>query len=161
VVAEVEVSEPGAVSLKTAWKKVTGRNHAGASTYLIRTTLENAASANIVHSDSLLVNPAEVSKVVDAQGKPLVVYHGTTKDFDAFSNGTGWFAVISLGWLAKSARCPSSLKAEFQGHTETPHRNWHLLPSHGSASFGHTATTCFWYKKVCNIKKCTYTPEHT
>jgi len=31
------------------------------------------------------------SKVVDAQGKPLVVYHGTTKSFDAFSNGTGWF----------------------------------------------------------------------
>jgi hypothetical protein len=91
VVAEVEVSEPGAVSLKTAWKRVTGRNHASASTYLIRATPENAASANIVHSDSLLVNPAEVSKVVDADGNPLVVYHGTTKDFDAFSSGTGWF----------------------------------------------------------------------
>lgn len=26
------------------------------------------------------------SKVVDAEGRPLVVYHGTTKDFDAFDN---------------------------------------------------------------------------
>lgn len=31
------------------------------------------------------------SKVVDEAGNPLVVYHGTTKSFDAFSNGTGWF----------------------------------------------------------------------
>ena len=27
------------------------------------------------------------SKVVDAEGKPLVVYHGTTKDFDTFESG--------------------------------------------------------------------------
>ncbi|MFC4473230.1 hypothetical protein [Comamonas denitrificans] len=33
------------------------------------------------------VNPADVSKVVDpATGEPLVVYHGTAADFDAFDN---------------------------------------------------------------------------
>ena len=32
------------------------------------------------------------SKVVDAQGKPLVVYHGTERDFDAFKVGS------ALGW---------------------------------------------------------------
>lgn len=31
------------------------------------------------------------SKVVNESGLPLVVYHGTTKSFDAFSVGTGWF----------------------------------------------------------------------
>lgn len=33
------------------------------------------------------------SKVADAEGKPLVVYHGTTASFDAFNDGTGWFTV--------------------------------------------------------------------
>ncbi|MCX7008791.1 MAG: strawberry notch family protein, partial [Kiritimatiellaeota bacterium] len=33
------------------------------------------------------VNPAEVSKVVDAEGKPLVMYHGTGADFDVFDLG--------------------------------------------------------------------------
>jgi len=61
VVAEVEVSEAGAVSLKTAWKKITGRNHVGATAYPIRTTSDNAASASILHSDSLIVNPDTVS----------------------------------------------------------------------------------------------------
>lgn len=31
------------------------------------------------------------SKVVGEDGKPLVVYHGTTADFDAFKPETGWF----------------------------------------------------------------------
>jgi hypothetical protein len=31
------------------------------------------------------------SRVVDADGKPLVVYHGTTKSFDVFGSGTGYF----------------------------------------------------------------------
>lgn len=31
------------------------------------------------------------SKVVDTDGKPLVVYHGTQADFDAFREDTGWF----------------------------------------------------------------------
>lgn len=31
------------------------------------------------------VNPETVSKVVDANGEPLVVYHGTNADFDTFS----------------------------------------------------------------------------
>lgn len=33
------------------------------------------------------------SKVVDAEGNPLVVYHGTTADFLAFKEGTGFFSV--------------------------------------------------------------------
>lgn len=32
------------------------------------------------------------SKVVDSDGAPLVVYHGTTADFDAFQEGTGFFS---------------------------------------------------------------------
>lgn len=31
------------------------------------------------------------SKGVDAEGKPLVVYHGTNADFDTFAPDTGWF----------------------------------------------------------------------
>jgi len=32
-----------------------------------------------------------ISKMADADGAPLVMYHGTTKSFDTFSAGTGWF----------------------------------------------------------------------
>ena len=87
VVAEVEVSEDGAVSFKTAWKKITGRNHAGATAYPVRTTSDNAASDAILHSDSLIVKPDSVSKVVDVDGKPLVVYHGTDRQINVFDNG--------------------------------------------------------------------------
>jgi hypothetical protein len=34
------------------------------------------------------------SRVVDAQGEPLVVYHGTTQSFDTFGNGTGYFTAM-------------------------------------------------------------------
>ena len=85
VVAEVETAEDGAVSIKSAWKKVPGRNHAGASPYPIRTSDNTAGVDSIFHSDSLLVNPDTVSKVTDPQtGEPMVVYHGTNADFAEF-----------------------------------------------------------------------------
>ena len=31
------------------------------------------------------VNPASVSKIVDSNGEPRVVYHGSAKDFDDFA----------------------------------------------------------------------------
>jgi hypothetical protein len=48
-----------------------------------------------VHSDSLIVNPASVSKVVEDNGEPMVMYTGTSadKDFSKFKmprNGV-WF----------------------------------------------------------------------
>lgn len=87
VVAEVETAEDGAVSIKSAWKKVPGRNHAGATPYPIRTSDNTAGVDSILHSDSLLVNPDSVSKVTDPDtGEPMVVYHGTDADFTSFSH---------------------------------------------------------------------------
>jgi len=62
VVAEVEVSESGAVSIKSVWKKLPGRNHTGASSYPIRTPESAAGDIKSIHSDSLVVNPENVSK---------------------------------------------------------------------------------------------------
>jgi hypothetical protein len=39
--------------------------------------------ANILH-DYLVFNPDSVSKVVDENGEPMVVYHGTRKEFNVF-----------------------------------------------------------------------------
>ena len=38
------------------------------------------------------VNPDSVSKVVDENGEPLVVYHGTTENFTEFAGGQSWKA---------------------------------------------------------------------
>ena len=84
IVAEVEVSEQGAVSIKSAWKKRPGRNHEGATSYPVHTSENTAGLPTNLHSDSLIVNPESVSKVVDANGEPLVVWHGTNADFDKF-----------------------------------------------------------------------------
>ncbi|PJK07991.1 hypothetical protein CO610_07450 [Lysobacteraceae bacterium NML95-0200] len=59
------------------------------------------------------VNPAEVSKVVDPEtGEPLVVYHGTTQNFDAFDNkktGANDRALWGRGhYFASSANTASS-----------------------------------------------------
>jgi hypothetical protein len=37
-------------------------------------------------------NDAEVSKIVDANGEPLVVYHGTNADFYSFNEGVNYFS---------------------------------------------------------------------
>uniref|UniRef100_UPI00345AB099 LPD23 domain-containing protein n=1 Tax=uncultured Lamprocystis sp. TaxID=543132 RepID=UPI00345AB099 len=95
VVAEVEIAEAGGVSIKSAWKKVPGRNHEGATPFPIRTSANTAGVTLSISSDSLLVNPDAVSKLVDANGEPLVVYHGTSADFNRFAKrktGTGTLA---------------------------------------------------------------------
>jgi soluble lytic murein transglycosylase-like protein len=89
VVAEVETAEDGAVTIKSVWKKIPGRIHAGATTYPNRKTSETAAGVDdIVHSDTLIVNHDTVSKVIDEEtGEPKIYYHGTSFDFDTFRDG--------------------------------------------------------------------------
>ena len=41
--------------------------------------------------DVFTVNPSNVSKVVDENGEPRVVYHGTNTDFDSFLEGANFF----------------------------------------------------------------------
>lgn len=81
VMAEVETAEDGAVSIKSIWKKVPGRNHVGAKPHAIRTSKTAAGDNSIIDSDSLLVNPATASKVVDPHtGEPLELYHSVPRD---------------------------------------------------------------------------------
>ena len=47
------------------------------------------AVGEFVRRPLVRVNPDSVSKVVDEQGRPLVVYHGTRHDFDAFDIDRG------------------------------------------------------------------------
>jgi len=49
--------------------------------------LSTQASVRTVKADKNFMNWFEGSKVVDKNGDPLVVYHGTTKDFKKFSLG--------------------------------------------------------------------------
>ena len=51
-------------------------------------------SAGLVQSMAQRIqdfNPDSVSKAVDDNGEPLVVYHGTNADFDVFRSGDGMF----------------------------------------------------------------------
>lgn len=60
---------------------------------------ENSLDQPISQSDSALRNFwnwFKGSKVVDEQGRPLVVYHGTGKDFDVFNDVN-----LKNGWLGK------------------------------------------------------------
>ena len=45
------------------------------------------------------VNPESVSKAVDANGEPLVVYHGTSSDFDTFEMSK--FGQTDSGWYGE------------------------------------------------------------
>jgi hypothetical protein len=69
----------------TAWKQ-NGQSTRSATSQSQR--LKYARSAGIAHSQHPFtngkVNPDSVSKVVDENGEPLVVYHGTSEDFTAF-----------------------------------------------------------------------------
>ena len=60
------------------------------------------------------------SKVVDAQGKPLVVYHGTRGDFDSFGNVGGRFNV-SGGYYFTSRQNRASLYADSMANAAV---NW-------------------------------------
>ena len=77
VVAEVETAEDGAVAVKSVWKKIPGRIHADGTIYLNRTSENTAEMDDSISSNDLIVNPDSVSKVIDENGEPLVVYHGT------------------------------------------------------------------------------------
>ena len=48
---------------------------------------------------ALAVNPESVSKVVDANGEPLVLYHGTSSDFDTFEMSK--FGQTDSGWYGE------------------------------------------------------------
>lgn len=54
------------------------------------------------------------SKVVDANGKPLVVYHGTTSDFGTFKNVDGLY-----GWFTSDANYASEYPTRDTGFTKT------------------------------------------
>ena len=46
-----------------------------------------------LYKERPLVNPDDVSKVIDSNGEPLVVYHGTPNDFDAFDTDNGAYFI--------------------------------------------------------------------
>jgi septation ring formation regulator EzrA len=52
----VDVAEKGMVAIKSAWKRVPGRIHAGSKAYPNRTSGLAAGIDSIVHSDTMLVN---------------------------------------------------------------------------------------------------------
>lgn len=49
-----------------------------------RSTSANTETATFVRQPLKRVNPADVSKVLDANGEPLVLYHGTAEQFNVF-----------------------------------------------------------------------------
>ena len=102
VVAEVETAEDGTVAIKSVWKKTPGRIHADGTIYPNRTSENTADVLNSISSNELIVKPDTVSKVVDENGEPLVVYHTRQKgnNFTEFKNGTAgliWFANSKKG----------------------------------------------------------------
>ena len=82
VVAEVETAEDGTVAIKSVWKKTPGRIHADGTIYPNRTSENTAEVLNSISSNELIVKPDTVSKVIDENGDPLVVYHGTDANID-------------------------------------------------------------------------------
>jgi hypothetical protein len=68
----------------TRWKKTPGRIHADGTIYPNRTSENTADVLNSISSNDLIVKPDTVSKVVDENGEPLVVYHGTPSKFNEF-----------------------------------------------------------------------------
>ena len=82
VLVNVQTAEEVAVSLKSIWKRLPGRNHAGGVAHPIRTSDNTAGVESSIHSDSQLVKPGMVSKIVDENGEPLVVYHGSNTPAD-------------------------------------------------------------------------------
>jgi hypothetical protein len=51
---------------------------------------------------------ANASKVVDENGEPLVVYHGTNREFNVFGEGVNWFS--TKGSLGKKYTCFLKIK---------------------------------------------------
>lgn len=57
------------------------------------------------------------SKVVDEQGRPLVVYHGTASDFDVFKNNGTNFEQSTLGYYFTSGAIADTSKGIYYGST--------------------------------------------
>ena len=56
-------------------------------------------------------NPSEASKVVDENGEPLVVYHGTDEDFNTFKTDIDWEIYDKQGNLHDVLNLPNSIYA--------------------------------------------------
>lgn len=52
-----------------------------------RSTAANTEVSSFVRQPLARVNPADVSKAIDSNGEPLVLYHGTGEDFTVFDQG--------------------------------------------------------------------------
>ena len=78
-IIETSVKNKPRLTLKTAWVKAT--TGAKPSTSAVYTPHRNS---NILFSNGR-VNPDSVSKVVDENGEPLVVFHGTGDIFDTYN----------------------------------------------------------------------------
>ena len=63
-------------------EKTPGRIHADGTIYPNRTSENTAEVLNSISSNELIVKPDTVSKVIDENGDPLVVYHGTDANID-------------------------------------------------------------------------------
>ena len=86
------------------------------------------------------------SKVVDKHGKPLVVFHGTTKDFDSFkkSEVDGSQRSTWLGNLGSWFAAPSLRDENYdEGNAESV-----------AESFTEDPNTQFDYKSGANVKPC-------
>lgn len=71
-VAEVTIAEPGAISLKSAWKKLPSGNNAGNQSGPVRTSETAGGIGSTISSDSLLVNPDSVTVDLDSNGEPVL-----------------------------------------------------------------------------------------
>ena len=132
VVAEVETAEDGTVAIKSVWKKTPGRIHADGTIYPNRTSENTAEVLNSISSNELIVNPDTVSKVVDENGEPLVVYHGTmgkkfyTFDMDyGYSSRTGPKGTVSFAQNKEFAdvRGIRTIEAYINSKTPFDYRN--------------------------------------
>lgn len=94
-----------------------------AQRYPLRVVAENPVQAGqVLNQDSEAFKAwFGDSKVVDAEGKPLVVYHGTTKDFKAFNPKAKQVSgdVGDLGaFFTDSARYASAYTEDMRGRTK-------------------------------------------
>jgi soluble lytic murein transglycosylase-like protein len=132
VVAEVETAEDGTVAIKSVWKKTPGRIHADGTIYPNRTSENTAEVLNSISSNELIVKLDTVSKVVDENGEPLVVYHGTmgkkfyTFDMDyGYSSRTGPKGTVSFAQNKEFAdvRGIRTIEAYINSKTPFDYRN--------------------------------------
>ena len=71
--------------------------------------------ASFIRRPFVKVNPESVSKVVDAEGRPLVVYHGTRSDFDAFDPQYQSQGKLGKGFYFSPSKSTANLFAKIGG----------------------------------------------